>query len=491
MASACSSTPSEPIAHAISIAAPIFAFALYARSVFESPAFGELADQGYHLELGRAFAQAWRAGEFPPTWSATANGGLGSPAFQLYPPLFAFLTAAWMGVAESDADALRSAFLTAAGFNLTAVYWSARAWLSPRRSLLAAGLSLLLPGATFVGLGRGMLPSFLAIGWAALATGAAERNSWPLLALAGTGIILTHTPTAYLVALTTLALVAVGRRRPPWRMLLGPLCALAATAWFWLPMLRIAAQAQTGYLLQSHPYGHSLWFASPAARTEFARDWLFLNEVATYVGLAQVLLGIALFLASRFRPLLVLVGCTLAASLWPTGEWLASLPGYATVQFSWRWQPLLSLACALAFASLPLRRAVRVTPLLAAVVLFFLPLAAPSDQAVGRSSAVASNLIEMRPLGATHELFPPGGPGRTESLTSGCWAIPIDLRPTRRLYHVSAVSRCRLRIYTYHFPAWRAWVDGSPVPIQREPDTALQLIETPMGLHVLEMVYGS
>ena len=47
----------------------------YGWSLFNSPAFGSLADQPYHLALAQEYEQALRAGEFLPRWAAGLNGG--------------------------------------------------------------------------------------------------------------------------------------------------------------------------------------------------------------------------------------------------------------------------------------------------------------------------------------------------------------------------------------------------------------------------------
>ena len=159
----------------------------YSWSLWGSAAFGSLADQAYHLELAREFEQAWRGGDFPPTWAAGANGGRGSVGFVVYPPFFAFLTACWMRLGASAVDSLGLAVLTAAGGAFGAVFYLARAWLSWRRSLLAAVMVLLLPGVTFPTLARSapdvlflrLLPRVLGLTFLA----ATEPGAWLLLNL--------------------------------------------------------------------------------------------------------------------------------------------------------------------------------------------------------------------------------------------------------------------------------------------------------------------
>jgi hypothetical protein len=396
-------------------------------------------------------------------------------------------------------EALRWAAFTAVLFNLGAIYWAARSRLAPHRAALAAGLTLLLPGVTFVALGRGMFPNFLAVGWVALAAGAAQRAvdrgrfHWLALAAAGAGLILTHTPTAYLAALLAATLLLVRRsRRCVFGAAVAAGIALAATAWFWAPMLRVAAQAQTGYLSQAHPYAASLWFRSGAAAGPFAQDWAFLTQIGAAIGAAQIALA-AVLLPRRYSvaTLTPVAVWSLAASVWPSGEWLMALPYYANVQFCWRWQPLLALACALAFAGLTKRHAMWAAAPVSLVVLVFLPLAAPSNQPPGAKPDLASNLIEMRPLGAAHELFLPGPPGLTDVLDGSCTVEPIAILPSLRTYRIHAATPCRLRLRTYYFPGWTATLDGRPIAIQPEPGTALQLVELSAGATLLTLRYDA
>ena len=86
----------------------------YGWSLFNSPSFGSLADQPYHLALAREYEQAMQAGEVPPRWAAGLNGGRGAPTFVVYPPFFSMLTAVLMSLTESPRNALRAAVLITA-----------------------------------------------------------------------------------------------------------------------------------------------------------------------------------------------------------------------------------------------------------------------------------------------------------------------------------------------------------------------------------------
>jgi hypothetical protein len=417
------------------------ALGTYAWCLWGSPAFGLLADQPHHLHFAQEFDRAWRDGDFPPRWAAGANGGRGSVAFVVYPPLFAFLTACWMRLGVSGPEALRLAVFTATVGILVSVLYLARAWLSWRRSLLAGALVLLLPGVTFVALGRGMLPNYAALGWAALLLGAGQRVieagqrallgrrtvfHAALTVVAAAGLALTHTLTTYLLILlllviSPLLIKALGLRRMAW----AGACALAAaslTCWYWLPLMQAGSYTRLNYLVESHLYLDSVIGASAqAAGGELQQDWTFLNDVGRYIVIAQSLLALLLTFALRrskttarsktmeqstlerstrmergprgaggqrtapedvlfLRALPWVAGFALLAATGFGARLLLELPGAALIQFAWRWQLLIALWCAVALASLPWDKKSLPPAILALLTLaLFSPLLAASN----------------------------------------------------------------------------------------------------------------
>ncbi|MEX2300472.1 MAG: hypothetical protein WD733_06025 [Bryobacterales bacterium] len=449
----------------------------YAWCLWGSPAFGLLADQSHHVHFAEEFDRAWRDSDFPPRWAAGANGGRGSVAFVVYPPLFAFLTACWMRLGVSGPEALRLAVFTATVGIVLSVLYLARTWLSWRRSLFAAALVLLLPGVTFVALGRGMLPNYAALGWAALLLGAGQRallgrravfNS-ALTAVAAAGLALTHTLTAYLLILLLLVISpllgrALGLRRMAWAGV-SALAAASLTCWYWLPLMQAGSYTRLNYLVESHLYLDSVIGASvQAAGGEFQQDWIFLNDVGRYIVIGQSLLAFLLTLALRgnktrnqtierptrgadgqhtppvdvlfLRALPWVAAFALLAATEFGGRLLLELPGAALIQFSWRWQILIALWCALALASLPWEKKSLPPAILALVTLaLFSPLLAasniqPSDQrrdlpaVLSRlefeklptldRAAYLGNLLEQRPNGVDTRYYLPAAFGRAE-----------------------------------------------------------------------------
>lgn len=500
--------------------------AVYGMSVFGSPGFGQLADQGYHLASLESFDASWRSGEFPPGWDAAANGGRGSPGFVLYPPAFAFLGATAMRCGLDATEALRTALLLSAAALFGGVWYLAAGWASPRRAALGAAVACLLPGATFPSLARGMYPGFLALAALALLLGALDRLARPegarngatvMACLAAGLLILTHSLSAYM----TLCLVVVAS---PWlvraldregvgRAILAAAGALALTWWFWGPMLRVAAEAQTPYLAESHPYAASLLGGTRPGATALETSWAGLNGFGQAIAGAQLLLAVAL--AWRLRgapkpPSLAILPAAIVfitlASVAPTGAWLTELPGFDKLQFAWRWQGPLAVLCGASLAALPSGRRAAAATLSGLVILGFLPLATPADRPWQEPQAVTRiylpqefeevdpatralylhNRIEMRPAGADRRLYPPGKPGRIEVVEGKASLVEETIEPSRRTYRVETLAPVTLRLFTYAFDGWSASADGMPLAIRTEPGTGLQLVTAPPGSYRLE-----
>lgn len=534
----------------VAIAALAGVLLAYSWSLWESPAFGSLADQAYHLELAREFERAWRDGDFPPRWAAGANGGRGSVGFVVYPPFFAFLTACWMGWGAPAVDALRLAVLTVAAGVFCSVFYLARAWLSLRRSVLAATTVLLLPGVTFVALARGMYPNFAALAWVALLLGAGQRlllgrrmrlNS-VLVVIAAAGLVLTHALTAYLLGLAFLVagplLLRVLGFKGLVRAALLAAAAAVLTCWHWLPSIAAGGYARVEYLAVSHPYLESVFgrAVSAAATGVFDQDWAFLNDLGRYIVLVQSLMGLLLALAliedremktraiedarpeSRLAPKVLflralpwLTGLAFVAATKPGAWLLMQLPRFEMVQFSWRWQLLVALWCGVGLASLPWERKSLLPAGFAVLSLaVFSPLLSASGTRLDEQcadlpdsispqqfealpalerAAYAGNLIELRPNAVDSRFYSPAAFGLAELVSGESEVTAEEPRVSYRKYSVSTEAGVLIRLVTYHAPGWLARIDGSEVEIRMDCETGLQLIAIPAGAHRLELQY--
>jgi hypothetical protein len=511
----------------------------YALSLWGSPAFGRLADQPVYLALQEDYLRALQDGEWIPRWAASANGGRGSPTFVLYPPLsFAVLSLLSTVCRLSAVEGLRWGILVWAFVTGASVYFLARSWLSPPRSAVAAAAVLLLPGTTFVCLARGMYPQFFALAWTALLIGAGlrildGRRTWwnaALLVLAGAGLILTHTISAYLLGLLLLLAAPwlwpiLGPRRFLAAALLG-LTAVALTSWFWIPQLHGLSYTRAQFLQQRHPYMDSVFFAPGAAETSYDKDWSFINQVGRMIAVGQLILGLSLALV---RPSMIqaplekasakwflkvlpwFAAFTIAALLPPIATLLLHLPGYGMVQFGWRWQMLLSLWVGVSLAAVP-KRVDAALPIAVAVgvVLFFSALLLPARAPLARDEAslrpavdeetmqrlppqrralYLNGLAEHRPLGADSLYYLAAASGQAEMVSGDSVIARKRIRTSEREYWIESRTASQMRILTYDCPGWTAELDGREAVIEKECGSGLQLLGLEPGVHHVSLKF--
>jgi hypothetical protein len=320
--------------------------------------------------------------------------------------------------------------------------------------------------------------------------------------------------------------------------------AAGLTCWFWLPVAQARSSPQLGYLAASHPYLDSVIGLGGTATGEpglFRQDWEFLNDVGGYIVMAQSLLGLLLALslgrrgpqedrlaASRLPPesnatdssvsdVLFLrampwvVGFAFAAATEPGARLLLQLPRFEWIQFSWRFQLLISLWCGVALASLPChRKSLLPVGFAAALMVFFGPLASPVGAALPQQrpdlprvlsseqferlrplerAAYAGNLIELRPNGIDTRYYLPAPFGRAEVIEGAARVEPQILRTSYRRYRVETPTGATVRLVTYHASGWSATLDGRSIEILMESETGLQIVCVPAGDHQLDMEY--
>lgn len=67
--------------------------------------------------------------------------------------------------------------------------------------------------------------------------------------------------------------------------------------------------------------------------------------------------------------------------------------------------------------------------------------------------------------------------------------IETSIKGDRQLSHITLNDRAKVRVNTFYFPNWEAYLDNSKVKIDREVD-GLMSVTVPKGTHKLEMVFG-
>ena len=479
-------------------------------------------DISNHYHLAENFSRSLREGNLYPRWFGEPNNGYGIALMNYYPPGLFYLTSAGYAVFRnwhSTLFVLMTLALAASGISM---YFLARTFLGQAASGTAAGLYMVLPYHLLDLYWRGALPEFLGfvfmplIFYFAYRVGKNDGRQY----YAGLGLffglhILVQLPVSVLLSYS-LALYGLAwaiKERNPWillRIAVGMSIGFALSAIYWLPAaLEMSLVYQNA--LEIYPYHTS--YVSPALTQEpFLLELQYClksnvlivlvammvfritrrpEDSASRLGsdtLAQsslwmLLCGAALFMATAFSydisRLLPKIDLALPAFRWlALGVLFGALLAGACVQRVIQEpgvKPLTRLAIWGAFA-----------------VVLALNLWASVAQVIG--GALENNdftppttWIEptMTPAAATRPDQLPDTPQAVIEPPGGTSDV-LRWESQRREVRVTVDRPSHVRLKTYNFAGWTAWVDGEKTPLRSDVD-GIQVVDVPAGQHTVEV----
>lgn len=349
-------------------------------------------DLFFHLNRIEGIASGLRAGQFPVRIHASTLLGYGYAASEFYPELFLYIPAVMRNLGVSLAACVR---VFEIGINLLAAvssYFCARALFGERRVALGASVLYTLCIYRLVNMyvratiGESLAMIFFPLLILALCEVLTrDEKKWPLLALAMTGVFMSHLLSTMFSAMMCVAAAVICLPRlirEPRRILAcvkAALVMILCSVWFLLPMMEYSADGvSTSVVLAS--FRHVLRLGSffvgfpgeVVALPEDEEDFAY--TIGVVPGLA-IMLGCALLIVRLYAQgrraredgeagradklslvLLALGGCALlgATEFFPW-EWACNLPRpfstfFMQMQFPWRLVgvavPMLSLAAA-------------------------------------------------------------------------------------------------------------------------------------------------
>jgi hypothetical protein len=307
----------------------------------------------FNLTWPEQFIELFRGGALYPRWLPRSWGGMGSPVFYFYPPLFFWVT--------SLVDILSGGWLAperivpiASALLLAASGVSMRAWLKLHvghsRALIGAVAYMLAPYHLYDIYGRGALAEASAYASVPIVMLALTRlrngrsHSIAMLALAFSVLLFSHLPTALLVTLFLIApyvAVAAVRSPEPLRFLtmslIGGLLGTMIAAVFIVPALGLLPYVSPGALSGSF-YRPENWFFWHVNAGPMSGRMLLIVPI----GIAALLFATAIAVANRadsvrrqtrFWAALTILLVAVIAGLIPP---LWRIPGLSLVQFPWR-----------------------------------------------------------------------------------------------------------------------------------------------------------
>jgi len=476
-----------------------------------------------------------------PRWGPDFTFGYGYPLFVFYSPLAFYVAEAFHLVGLSFAGAVKATF--ALGFVLSALsmYRLGRRVVGPEGALLAAALYTYVPYRFVDTYVRAALAESFAFVFLPLVlltfhdllTRPTRRRA-ALAALSYGALILTHNSTALIftpiVGLYGLLLIArrsSARARATllgWAILAG-LLGLAVSAVFWLPNLAEQSNILVSQWVRD-TYNYRQQFVYPGQL--LSSFWGYGYSVAGpndgmgfQIGLVPLALAMVLLAGGsrlRRRPrvegaFFVVIGLALAVAMLPAADPLWQVFPFAPlIQFPWRLLAPLAMCVALvggmaADALLGTGSADRqiVTVLLVTTVIaghaFAWPQYTPPNERQETTRIFLDfeqQHLDMVGMMAWSEQQPTTSPVE-EQMERGdvpvkVVALSSDAQVQQQRYggtsleaDVSAPADTTVRILSYAYPGWKAWVDGQEASIRRAPPFGLMAVDVPAGEHRLSL----
>lgn len=484
-------------------------------------------DLFFHLNRIEGIASGLRAGQLPVRIHASTLLGYGYAAPQFYPELFLYLPAVLRNLGVSLAGSVRVLEMTINLATALVCYASARGMFGERRIALGASAlytlcsyrlaSLYVRAALGEALAMIFFPLLL---YAMVEVLTRDERKWPLLALAMTGIFMSHLlSTLFAAGLCLLAALLCARRliAKPSRILA---CAKAAlltvlcSAWFLVPFLdfaRAGINTSVALMASDHVLHLGAFFVGfPGQKLDLPYEATdFAYTVGVVPGL-MLMLGCALALARLYmrgadgredklcRVFLALSGLLLmgTTALFPW-SWACGLPRpYSTlfqqIQYPWRLvsvaAPMMAFAAAWGFLRSEACRTQALTAVLALCAVFagFSMQAFVQDVPLLHREDFCDTRIEQYEY--IYEGTEKGAlvPGEIVALDAPTYAVrDVHKQGTNLRFTLDAPrGLSSLEVPLLYYPGYRAAANGESCRVVKGGNNVARLYGVPAGENV-------
>ena len=522
-----------------------------------------------HFYRALTVGEALRDGVIYPRWFPESSYGYGDPVLNFYPPAFYFPTAllhvAGLDVLTSVRVVIAVSFALSAWwmFGLTRLFttvWPAIICVICYQFYPYRMSNLFFRGAFPELLAFAWLPAFamyalriatsrgfhsvrlLSVPKALLFEDPKRRNSLILAGLAFAAMVVTHSLTALM---TAISIFAVGVLSLPFlkgryeyngaaRVFIIVAIAMAGgallSAWYTVPVLAELRWTQVGqgYTMSYWKDSFGLWgyIFDLDFPMQYGDRWAPARPVPVYTIPVAVAVSIYAFASreGRFRLFALVALVTTFFSIWMTTRgsvwlWHAAEGVLDKLQFTWRFLVLAGFGTSLLVAaSLEALRVGRKLPgwayrvalvLSAAFVIYYsvggLSYSTEGDEHYPDLSASSLQRMtykwdqhwpkEFRPSWVEadplfHEDLPDGAIQGAEYLNS------VEVLPTRagflrQEFLVSTEQDFRLLFHQYFYPAWQMTIDGERAAVEPAGRLSLVSVEVPSGNHELVLDWGA
>jgi hypothetical protein len=478
------------------------------------------------------FVEALKEGILYPRWTPVTFWGYGNPTFIYYPPFSFYFAAVFNVLTGSVVSAMNVTKFAALFLSSTGMFFLVREFFSESIAFLSASLYMLFPYIIFEFYLSGTFASTISLIWLSPIVLFLYRyirdGSFKQVLYAGFfygGLILTHLITAYMFTFVMAAFVTylslVWKRIK--RLIAIPATILAGallSAVYLMPLLYERNLVNfRAFIGEGVGFDFSHFFLFPYSAKQLPRDHFWVVYYPTYLFLFSIVCILTalffiqsralarskgmdksctvttFFLALATSSIFLLFG--VSSAIWE------SVPFFRYIQFPVRWLTVTVFAVgflsASGFWTIQERfRTKRWRHYLVLSVFFFI-CAWPDFRYVSHAYVFGEKevlpvrsgnwTIEHLPAGVDFEKLdevsnPEGralivrGEGKTEV---------VSWKSAERVVRVNSRRPSSLRIRTFNFPGWTAYVDGAMTPLRTEKGTGAIIVDIPQGEHRLEL----
>lgn len=498
------------------------------------PGYWRSDDGLIHLFRLAGLRHAVAAGGWYPRLFPEFAFDYGFAVFHYYAPLSYYVGLFFTAAGLSTVAAMKATFALSLVIAALTMWWLARdVWNGEWAGILAAVVYTYLPYHLADVYVRGALAESWAFVWWPLVLWAVWRGRWGTCALGLAALVLTHNLSALLFApllavwwgVVTWTRQPEGNTAAHWLAAGARLAGAAAlgallSAFYWLPVLSetrwvLLAADVGGRGFVRHLYPWREWIARTFVYRYVPDQQTAAEHPLSWGHLA--LLAVILWAAwrARSRPrvrwlagplvgLLAVILFLLTDTSLPVWN-LIAVP-FGMVQYPWRWLGIVVLLTALlSGAVFQVVRGRQAQVAFVAGVAFLLGFTGLRNLPVEPLTPDLSQYPEvmwaedfrLQQIGATWtaEYLP-------RWVREERWAVPrsverpevsrvvaveearlVDASPWRYVLDVKLTSPAALRLHQFYLPAWRAWLDGQPVPTWPSTSLGLVTVNVPAGRH--------
>ena len=480
----------------------------------------------FHIFQANQFDRALHEGFIYPRWVPDSNNGYGSPSFVFYSPLSYYLVSAIKLFAPSLTVAMIIAIWF--GFFLSGItmYITSRRMFGGSVGVVPAIIYQILPFHLWDIYIRGTFAEFLAFIWFPLiilfmrkTIESGNKMAMIGLSLSYAGLILTHLVSGFIFSLVIAAYFIYNYFRlrdkgPMIRTSFSLVLGLGLSSVYLLPVVFERRFVQIEYIVKSFDYRKNFLFVADKFEPGLRDFYLPLHtivviEVIFFLFITSLILKSRQRLANNLNRnffiflflLAIFFATPLSRPIWDV------TPGFAFLQFPWRW--LLMMELSLCFLvgflfSSEIMTGLRSSRLKRVCIYFLLVISLISFVTISKSKVIPDTSVSkfLHPEHIKNIMDPPveytpKWAGNIKkimsevkyekvSVISGMALTGIvEWKSERRVININAFTSSLIRIATFYYPGWKAYIDGVQTVIKTEKGVGAMLVDIPMGRHTL------